>query len=311
MSVPAAPKPYAQETGLVRSARLMRALGASSAAVWNELEPHEAEKLTRAMEALPPEDVSEAEAVAEDFLRAAIIIPEQRRQLSDNVWLKLSALEPAALAGLISNEHPQTIALIFSKLEPSAAARLSRALPTPLTMDAMRRLLHMNAPHQSAVEAAERTLIEAMADLALTLPAEGHERVARIFDRLDSRSEQQFLAALESAEPGAGERVRALMFTFEDLATLDSGGLQTLLSTVDRDRLTLALKGANPDVEQAFFANITQRAGRILRDEIDALGPVRRADVEAARTEIVDVARDLIHRGDISLSDNGSDEIVE
>ena len=107
------------------------------------------------------------------------------------------------MAGLISNEHPQTIALIFSKLEPSAAAQLAKALPAPLTMDAMRRLLHMNTPHQNAVDAAERTLIEAMADLALTLPAEGHERVARIFDRLDSRSEKQFLAAIENAAPDA------------------------------------------------------------------------------------------------------------
>lgn len=311
MSLPAAPKPYAQETGLVRSARLMRALGASSSAVWNELEPEEAQRLTRAMEALPPEDFGEAEAVAEDFLRAAIVVPNKRRKLSDNVWLKLSALEPAALAGLISNEHPQTIALIFSKLEPVAAARLSKALPAPLTLDAMRRLLHMNAPHQSAVDAAERTLIDAMADLALTLPAEGHERVARIFDRLDSRSEQQFLAALESAEPGAGERVRALMFTFDDLASLDAGGLQTLLSTVDRDLLTTALKGANPEVEQAFFANMTKRAGQILQYEISSLGPVRRADVESARNEIVDTARSLMQRGDISIVPDGLEDLVE
>lgn len=311
MNLPALPKSYASETGLVRSARLMRALGASSAAVWNELEPEEAAALTRAMEALPDEDADEAEAVSDDFLRAAIIVPEKRRSLADSVWLKLSALEPAALAGLISNEHPQTIALIFSKLEPAAAARLSKALPAPLTMDAMRRLLHMSAPHQNAVDAAERTLIDAMADLALTLPAEGHERVARIFDRLDSRSEKSFLAALENAEPGAGERVRALMFTFEDLTKLDAGGLQTLLASVDRELLTLAMKGANEDVEQAFYANLTQRAGQVLRDDIASLGPARRTDIEAARREIVDLARALIQRGDISVSGDGPDELVE
>ena len=311
MSVPATPKPYAVETGLIRSARLMRAFGPASSAVWNELDPAEAQRLTRAIEALPPEEYDESEAVAEDVLRAAIIVPKQRRALSDNVWLKLSALEPVAMAGLISNEHPQTIALIFSKLEPSAAAQLAKALPAPLTMDAMRRLLHMNTPHQNAVDAAERTLIDAMADLALTLPAEGHERVARIFDRLDSRSEKQFLAAIENAEPGAGERVRALMFTFEDLANLDSGGLQTLLSSIDRELLTLALKGADPEVEQAFYANITQRAGQILRDEIEALGPVRLSDVEAARSEIVSRARELVQRGDIALAEPDIDEIVE
>ena len=311
MSLPARPTPYADETGLVRSARLMRALGASSAAVWNELDPLEAQALTKAMEALPPEDADEAEAVAEDFLREAIIVPEKRRALADNVWLKLSALDAAALAGLITNEHPQTIALIFSKLEPAASARLSKALPAPLAMDALRRLLHMKSPHANAVAATERTLIDAMADLALTLPQQGHQRVARIFDRLDSRSEKNFLAALENAEPGAGERVRALMFTFEDLASLDAGGLQTLLSTVDRDLLALALKGASEAVETAFFSNLTQRAGDVLRDEIAALGPVKRADVEAARSDVIDLARSLIQRGDISVASDKLDELVE
>ncbi len=311
MSFPALPKPYASETGLVRSARLMRALGSASSAVWSELSHEEAQTLTEAMNALPPEDAGEADAVAEDFLRAAIIVPDKRRKLSDNVWLKLSALDPAVFAGLIGNEHPQTIALIFSKLEPAASARLSKAMPAPLVLDALRRLLHMKAPHPRAVSAAEQTLIDAMARLALTMPQQGHERVARIFDRLDARAEQTFLAALENAEPGAGERVRALMFTFDDLATLDAGGLQTLLSSIDRDLLALALKGANPEVEQAFFANLTQRAGDVLRDEVAALGPVRRSDVEAARTEIADFARTLIQRGDIAVVEGDIDELVD
>ena len=310
MSFPALPLPYEDDTGLVRSARLMRALGGSSQAVWNELSPEEAQRLTDAIEALPPEDAGEADAVAEDFLRAAVIIPEKRRKLADNVWLKLSALDASAFAGLIAQEHPQTIALIFSKLEPAASARLSKALPSPLVLDALRRLLHMKAPHPKAIAATEKSLIDAMAKLAVTLPEEGHERVARIFDRLDARSEQNFLAALENAEPGAGERVRALMFTFDDLATLDAGGLQTLLATVDRDLLALALKGAEPEIEQAFFANLTQRAVEVLRDEVAALGPVRRSEVETARTEIADLARELIQRGDIAVAGDGQDELV-
>lgn len=311
MSFPALPTPYNEDTGLVRSARLMRALGAASSSVWNELSPDEARLLTEAMEALPPEDEGEADAVAEDFLRAAIIVPEKRRRLADNVWLKLSALDEQAFAGLIANEHPQTIALIFSKLEPAASARLSQALPAPLVLDAMRRLLHMNAPHPRAVKAAEKTLFDAMAKLTLAAPQQGHEQVARIFDRLDARSEQNFLAALENAEPGAGERVRALMFTFDDLATLDAGGLQTLLASVDRDLLALALKGANPETEQAFYSNLTQRAVDVLRDEVEALGPVRRKDVEAARTEITDYARMLMQRGDIAVAKGDVDELVE
>lgn len=311
MSVPAKPKDYARETGLVRSARLMRALGPSSSAVWSELDPEEAHALTRAMEALPPEDAREAEAVAEDFLREAIVMPEKRRALADSIWLKLSALDSTALAGLIANEHPQTIALIFSKLEPAASANLSKALPPPLTMEALRRLLHMNVPHASAVEAAERTLIDAMADLAVTMPNQGYQRVARIFDRLDSKAEKSFVAALENAEPGAGQRVRSLMFTFEDVAKLDAAGLQTLLSGLDRSRLALALKGAPEKIETAFFANMTQRAGAVLREEISALGAVPRSDVDSARAHVVDAARQLLERGEISQPRLQSDDMVE
>ncbi|MDP1555697.1 MAG: FliG C-terminal domain-containing protein, partial [Hyphomonas sp.] len=140
----------------------------------------------------------------------------------------------------------------------------------------------------------------------------GIERIARIFDRLDPRAGTLFLAALENAEPGSGEKVRSLMFTFDDLATLDAGGMQTLLAAADRAALVTALKGAKETTAAAFFGNVTTRAGDLLREEIAALGPVRRSDVDAARAELVELARQLIGRGEIHAGKaSPDDELVE
>ena len=140
----------------------------------------------------------------------------------------------------------------------------------------------------------------------------GVERIARIFDRLDPRAGNLFLAALEKSEPGAGEKVRSLMFTFDDLASLDAAGMQTLLAGANRAVLVLALKAAKPATAAAFFANVTQRAGELLREEIAALGSVRRADVEAARGELVALARQLIERGEIRAGKAGKeDDLIE
>lgn len=312
MSFPAAPRSYASETGLERSARLMHALGAAQSSVWKQLTDDEAARLTKAMERHGPDDPESADEIADEFLRAASALPITLPLRAGDVWLRLSALEPAVLAGLIAGEHPQTIAMILSRLTPSSSASLLAALPAPLSMDALRRLLHMGPAIKSASDAVERALGETLGALDLAAPGEGHERVARIFDRLDGRSEQVFLAALESAEPGAGTRVRALMFTFDDLVKLDAAGLQTLIAAADRSTLTLALKGAKQATHAAFFTNITQRAGEVLREEITALGPVRRSDIDAARAEIVALARGMIQHGEINAAGvTDVDELVE
>ena len=201
---------------------------------------------------------------------------------------------------------------MLSRMEGAASARLLKALPKPLAVDIMQRLLHMGPAHPGAVTALESALTAWLASAAPSVQSGGHEGVARIFDRMDSRAEKTLLSALETAEPGAGERVRALMFTFDDLAGLDAGGLQTLLAASDRTRLTYALKGAREETRAAFFRNMTQRAGELLREEIAMLGAVRRSEVEAARMELVDLARSLIERGDIRAGrPQDEDELVE
>tara|TARA_R110001606_G_scaffold223862_1_gene371880 strand:- start:585 stop:1523 length:939 start_codon:yes stop_codon:yes gene_type:complete len=292
--------------GLVRSARLMRALGPEAAGIWAELEPDEARKLTAAMDAL--DDTMEGEAeVSRDFLDAHRRLGPVTKT-GGSVWSRLSALDTGALASLFGDEHPQTLAFVLSRLQGDASARLLRALSPRVAIDAMHRLLHLGPVHPGASASLESHIAQQIDGLQGNARQGGHERVARIFDRLDSRLEKSFLAALDTAEPGAGEKVRALMFTFDDLARLDAAGLQTLLASADRSTLVVALKGAREETAAAFFRNMTRRAGDLLRDEITAHGAVRRSEVEAARQALVSLARDLIAQGDIRPGGGREDE---
>lgn len=299
----------APHEGLARSARLMRALGPEASAIWQELAPDEVRTLTDAIQQLGPEGQGEAEAI-DRFMDA------HRRlgaiQTGTSLWPRLSAMGDDALANLFAAEHPQIKALVLSRLSGEAAARLLRAMPASSAVDAMQRLLHLSAVHPVALRVLEAALERRLDSLMGSGARNGHERVARIFDRFDSRSGEALFAAFETAEPGAGEKIRALMFTFDDLASLNAGGIQTLLSAVDRAMLIIALKGASEKVSGAFFANMTKRAGDLLREEIAAQGAVRRSDVEIARQDVIDLARALIHRGEIrDGSDLAEDELVE
>lgn len=292
------------ESGLARAARLMRALGPEAAGIWAELTPAEVRSLTIAMDEIGDDAAAEAEA-ARLFTDAARRIGEgPARAVSGqkerrDIWPALSALPLDTLTGLVRTERAAIVALVLSRLPEETSARILRALPPSLAVETMQRLLHLGAPNPSALKCVEDYFARRLPSLAGEVSRGGHERVARIFDRLDARAESVFLAALESAEPGAGQKVRSLMFTFDDLAGLDAAGIQTLLSSADRSTLTLALKGAREATAAAFFANMTQRAGDLLREEIGALGPLRRSEVETARQEIVSLARQLIQRGDI------------
>ena len=155
----------------------------------------------------------------------------------------------------------------------------------------------------------EKTLrTEFMSNLARTNKRDSYERKAEIFNHLDRSAESRFLDALEKRNQEAAERIRALMFTFEDLIKLDPGGAQTLLREVDRSRLATALKGASEAVRNLFFSNMSERASKILREDMQALGPVRLRDVDEAQTEVVNAAKELAEKGEIMIVDQKSDD---
>jgi flagellar motor switch protein FliG len=150
-----------------------------------------------------------------------------------------------------------------------------------------------------------------MSNLARTNRRDAHEMMAEIFNNLDRANETRFLNALEELNRDAAERIKALMFTFEDLNKLDPSGVQTILRTVEKDKLAIALKGASEELRDLFFSNMSERAGKILREDMEGMGPVRLKDVDEAQTYMVLTAKDLAARGEIVLADGGGeDELI-
>ena len=158
----------------------------------------------------------------------------------------------------------------------------------------------------------ERTLrTEFMSNLARTSRRDAHEMMAEIFNNLDRNTESRFLAALEERNRDSAERIKALMFTFEDLSKLDPSGVQTLLRVVDKPKLGLALKGSSETLRDLFFTNMSERAAKIMREDMAAMGPVRLRDVDEAQMYMVQVAKDLAARGEIVMAEGkGEDELI-
>jgi flagellar motor switch protein FliG len=167
----------------------------------------------------------------------------------------------------------------------------------------------MEAIQKNVIEHLEATLRkEFMSNLSRTRRRDAHEQMADIFNSFDRQTEMRFMTALELMNADAAERIKNLMFTFDDLAKLDSGSAQTLMRSIDKDKLAVALKGASEPVRQFFMSNMSTRAAKMLLDDMGALGPVRLRDVDEAQALLVNLAKDLAAKGEIMLSKNRADD---
>jgi flagellar motor switch protein FliG len=175
------------------------------------------------------------------------------------------------------------------------------------------RMLRMEAVQKEVLDDVERTLrTEFMSNLARTSRRDAHEMMAEIFNNLDRASESRFINALEERNRDSAEKIKALMFTFEDLGRLDPGAVQTLLRNVDKAKLGIALKGASEPLRDLFFSNMSERAGKLLKEEMEGLGPVRLKDVDEAQMHMVTVAKELAAKDEIIIADKrgGEDELI-
>jgi flagellar motor switch protein FliG len=244
--------------------------------------------------------------------RVNTIMEEIRGPAGRTMWDKLGNVNEMVLASYLKNEYPQTVAVVLNKIKAEHAARVLSVLPEDFSMEVVMRMLRMEAVQKDIIDKVEQTLrIEFMNNLARTSRRDSHETIAEIFNYLDRNSETRFLTALEDRNRESAERIRALMFTFEDLAKLDPGGVQTLLRNVDKGQLALALKGASDTLRDLFFSNMSERAAKILREDMEAMGPVRLRDVDEAQMAMVNKAKDLAEEGEIMLTDSkGEDELI-
>jgi flagellar motor switch protein FliG len=326
-------------TGPERAAVLMLALGDHGAKIFGLLDDDELREISIVMSQLGAIDAESVEQLLLEFVgrmsasgallgnydaterllqqylpadRVHGIMDEIRGPAGRNMWEKLANVQEEVLANYLKNEYPQTIAVVLSKLRPEHAARVLAILPEDLSLDVVNRMLRMEAVQKEVIERVEQTLrTEFMSNLSQTRRRDAHEVMAEIFNNFDRQTETRFLTALEEENRDAAERIKALMFTFDDLTKLDAGSAQTLMRNIDKDKLAIALKGANEAVRQFFFSNMSTRAAKMLTDDMGALGPVRLRDVDEAQGLLVNLAKDMAAKGEILISKSrGDDELI-
>lgn len=237
------------------------------------------------------------------------IMEEIRGPAGRTMWDKLGNVNEVVLANYLKNEYPQTVAVVLSKIKADHAGRVLSQLPESFAMEVVMRMLRMEAVQKEVLDDVERTLRnEFFSSLARTSRRDSHELIAEIFNSLDRNTENRFITALEERNRDSAERIKALMFTFEDLAKIDASAIQVILRNADKTKIPLALKGASEALRELFFSNMSERAGKILKEDMAAMGPVRLKDVEEAQSYLVALAKDLASRGEIIISDGSAED---
>jgi flagellar motor switch protein FliG len=247
-----------------------------------------------------------------DKSRVSNIMEDIRGPAGRTMWDKLANVNEATLAAFLKNEYPQTVAVVVSKIKPDHASRVLSQLPESFAMEVITRMLRMESVQKDVLDDIERTLRnEFMSNLARTNRRDPHEAMAEIFNNLDRASEAKFMTALEERSRDSADKIKGLMFTFEDLGRLQGAAIQAILRVADKTKLPTALKGASDAIKDLFFSNMSERAGKLLKEDIAAMGPVRLRDVEEAQSNLVNTAKDLAAKGEIIIAkDNEEDELV-
>jgi len=325
--------------GAEKAAVILLALGEEQARLWELMDDEEIRIVSQAMVGLGNVTASAVEKLIVEFVgnmsstgsimgsvdqaqrllssflpeeKVDQIMEELRGPAGRTMWDKLGNVNEVVLANYLKNEYPQTVAVVLSKVKTDHAASVLAALPEDFALEVVMRMLRMEPVQREIVDKIEETLrTEFMSNLARTSKQDSHEMMADIFNHFDRQTENRFLASLEERNRDAAEKIRSLMFVFEDLSKLDPSGVQTLLRAVNKDQLGLALKGASDSLRDLFFSNMSERAAKILREDMASMGPVRLKDVDAAQQAMVNLAKDLAAKGEIMIADGGGgDELI-
>jgi flagellar motor switch protein FliG len=324
-------------TGDEKAAVLLLALGPDfGKPIWAELDEMEIKTLSRAMVRLGPITQEMLDSLLAEFVvtisssgtiagntdtterlllsflppeRVDAIMEEIRGPAGRNMWEKLSNVQEDVLAAYLKNEYPQTIAVVLSKIATDHASKVLAALPEELALEVVRRMLALDTVQKDILEKIETTLrTEFMSTLSHTKRRDSHEQMAEIFNAFDRQTEARFINSLEETSRDDAERIKALMFTFEDLTRLEPSAVQALIQKLDKKDLALALKGANEAAKEFFFANMSSRGAKLLKDDMEAMGPVRVKDVDEAQTRMVAMTKDMAARGEIIINKGRNDE---
>jgi len=322
---------YRALTGPQRAAAFMLSIGPQqSATLFERMDDEEIRELSQAMSGLGSLSSSIVERLFVEFAdqlssagglvgsyssterlltgalseeRVSAIMEEMRGPAGRTMWDKLGNVNEAVLANYLKNEYPQTVAVVLSKIKTDHASRVLGVLPENFSMEVIMRMLRMEAVQKDILDHVERTLrTEFMTNLARTAKRDSHEMMADIFNNLDRNTETRFMTALEERNRESAERIKQLMFTFDDLVRVDPSGIQQILRQVEKDQLAMALKGASEEVKDLFFSNMSERAGKMMREDMEAMGAVRLKDVDEAQANVVSTAKSMADSGDIVIT---------
>jgi flagellar motor switch protein FliG len=215
----------------------------------------------------------------------------------------LQKADPQQLAKFVHSEHPQTVALILSHLNPSQAASLLVSLPAEMRADVALRMASLDQISPDIINKIATVVgqkLRALGEFSRESYG-GVKAVAEMFNRLDASSSTEILTNIEREDPNLGATIRHLMFVFEDLLLIPVPGMKEVLSRVDRKVLTVALKGTSDELRNHFMSSMSQRGAEMLKEDMDALGPIRIRDVQTAQQQIIDAVRQLEAEGIVSL----------
>jgi len=326
-------------SGVDRAAALLLALGEEyGGEVWSFLDEDEIRQISAAMTQLGTIVPSDLDKLLNEFAerlpmvsvmgdyerteqllmkllpadKAEQIMEELRGPAGRNMWQKMSNVQGTMLASYLKNEHPQTIALVLSRIQPRQTGNVLSLLPEPLAVEVVNRMINMETVPKATLQNVEAALrAEFMSTISRATGRNVYEQMAEVFNHIEGEHEERILGAIEKVTPSVAEKIRAKMFVFDDIANLEPQAIQTIIRKVDTDLLARALKGSSETVRNVFLGNMSKRAGKMLMDEFASLGALRLKQVVEAQQQVVAVTRDLERDGEITIdrSDDG-DELV-
>lgn len=329
-------------TGVDRAAVFLLTLGEQDAAeVLKHMSPKEVQKIGEAMAQIEGIDKTTVSDVLsnfidkvesntalgvgnEDYLRNVLesaLGKDNAGNILDRILLgrkskgieQLKWMEPRAIADIIRLEHPQIIAIVLSYLEPDQAAEILSAIPENMRVDALMRIALLDGIQPSAMNELDEVLekqFSGNADSIKSSGVGGLKTAANILNFMDSSVESEILEGVRENDAEMGDGIQELMFVFDNLVDVDDRGIQSLLREISSENLIVALKGADEEIKEKIFKNMSKRAGEMLRDDLESKGPVRLSDVEVAQKEILAIARRMSDAGEISLGGSGGEEFV-
>ena len=334
-------EPYMDLKGTQKIAVLMLALGDKfTSDIFKRMDRHEITAISKAIVELDPVPRETVEAVLREFhtalseglemvaggqdevkrLLLANLDSETAKYVMDSLNLEigpvpfreLERVSPRILAQLLRSEHPQTLALILGHMKPDQAANMLTLLPAGVRTEILMRLAHLESVPEDMLIEVDRVLQSQLIAMGGKEGKKvgGVQAVAEILNQGDSATEEEVIAEIEEESAQMAEDIRNLMFVFEDCKSLDDRSMRELLKEVSNDDLTLALRGSSDDLKNSFFKNMSERAGNMIREELEFMGPARLSEVEAAQQNIVKVVRRLEQSGKITVSHGGGGDVL-